>query len=118
MLGAEPALSERDFDAAGFAWVIGDDSAQSVYAFLRFDESGTRPVLVVCNFTPVPRHGYKIGVPALAWEEKFNSDAVGFGGSGVGNGGVLRAEPEGMHGFAQSLSLTLPPLSTIMLVRA
>jgi len=116
MLRTEPALSERDFDAAGFAWVIGDDAAQSVYAFLRFDESRTRPVLVVCNFTPVPRRGYKIGVPASAWEEKFNSDAVGFGGSGVGNGGVLRAEPEAMHGFAQSLSLTLPPLATIMLV--
>jgi 1,4-alpha-glucan branching enzyme len=118
MLRTEPALYERDFDPAGFAWVIGNDAAQSVYAFLRFDESGTRPVLVVCNFTPVPRENYRIGVPAVEWQEKFNSDAVGFGGSGIGNGGVLWAEPDAMHGFAQSLSLTLPPLATIMLVRA
>jgi 1,4-alpha-glucan branching enzyme len=112
---AEPALYQRDFDASGFAWVIGDDRAQSVFAFLRFGEPGAAPVLVVCNFTPIPRHNYRIGVPGRAWREIFNSDAVGFGGSGVGNGGLLRAEGAPAHGQAGAITLSLPPLATIIL---
>jgi 1,4-alpha-glucan branching enzyme len=114
-LQAHPALYERDFDAAGFCWVIGNDAEQSVYAFLRFDESGTAPLLVVCNFTPIPRHEYRIGVPGPAWREVFNSDATGFGGSGVGNGGILLAQAIPAHGQVQSLVLTLPPLGVIYL---
>ncbi len=112
---AQPALYEQDFDQAGFSWLIGNDAAQSVYAFLRFDKGRAKPVLVVCNFTPLSRHDYRVGVPGLAWREIFNSDAIGLGGSGVGNGGDLYAEAIEMHGYDQSLRLTLPPLATIML---
>jgi 1,4-alpha-glucan branching enzyme len=111
------ALYERDFDASGFAWVVGDDRAQSVFAFLRYGAPGTQPVLVVCNFTPVPRHEYRIGVPDGNWSEFFNSDAGGFGGSGLGNSGTLHAQPEPAHGHPASLTLTLPPLATIYLRR-
>jgi 1,4-alpha-glucan branching enzyme len=112
---SEPALYEKDFDSSGFAWVVGDDRAQSVFAYLRFGEPGTKPVLVVCNFTPIPRHDYRIGVPGGAWREIFNSDAAGFGGADIGNGGVLNASPHPAHGHSTSLSLTLPPLATIIL---
>ena len=66
---SEPALHGRDFNADGFTWVIGDDREQSVFAYLRHGLAGTRPVLVVCNFTPMPRQGYRIGVPGGAWRE-------------------------------------------------
>jgi 1,4-alpha-glucan branching enzyme len=115
MLRENPALYERDFDPSGFAWVVGDDRDQSVFAFLRYGEAGTKPVLVVCNFTPVPRHDYRIGVPGGAWREIFNSDAIGFGGSDVGNGGTLHTVAEPAHGHSDSLTLTLPPLATILL---
>jgi 1,4-alpha-glucan branching enzyme len=73
-------------------------------------------VLVVCNFTPVPREGYRIGVPRPGrWGEVLNTDAGLYGGSNMGNGGGLETEPVGSHGEAQSLVLTLPPLATIML---
>jgi 1,4-alpha-glucan branching enzyme len=111
----ERALYERDFDAGGFQWVIGDDRAQSVFAFLRYGHDGARPVLVVCNFTPVPRYGYRVGVPGGAWAEIFNSDLAGYGGSGIGNGGILDADAHGSHGQSHSIELTLPPLATIIL---
>jgi 1,4-alpha-glucan branching enzyme len=114
-LRAEPALYERDFDDAGFAWVVGDDREQSVLAFLRHGAPGTKPVLVVCNFTPVPRYDYRIGVPGGKWAEIFNSDATGYGGSGVGNGGTLESSNIGAHGHDSSISLVLPPLATIIL---
>jgi 1,4-alpha-glucan branching enzyme len=72
-------------------------------------------VLVVCNFTPVPRYDYRVGVPGGAWREIFNSDAAGYGGSDVGNGGVMRADEMGMHGMGHSVRLTLPPLGVILL---
>jgi 1,4-alpha-glucan branching enzyme len=110
-----PALHARDADPAGFAWVIGDDAANSVLAFLRLAE-GAPPALVVCNLTPVPREGYRIGVPQGGWwREVLNTDAAGYGGSNIGNGGGLAAEEEGSHGHPASLVLTLPPLSTIIL---
>jgi 1,4-alpha-glucan branching enzyme len=112
-----PALYERDFEPGGFAWVVGDDRDQSVFAFLRFGHGNNR-ALVVCNFTPVPRYGYRIGVPGGSWEEIFNSDAAGFGGSGIGNGGVLSAEQVPSHGAECSLVLTLPPLATIVLLHS
>ena len=111
----EPALYQRDFDAAGFTWVVGDDRAQSVFAYLRHGEAGTAPVLAVCNFTPVPRYGYRVGVPGGAWREIFNSDNAGFGGADIGNAGVLRAEAAPLHGQPGSILLTLPPLATIIL---
>jgi 1,4-alpha-glucan branching enzyme len=112
---SEPALYEKDFDPSGFAWVVGDDREQSVFAYLRFGEPGTKPVLVVCNFTPIPRYDYRIGVPGGAWREIFNSDAAGFGGGDIGNGGILNAAAHPAHGHGTSLSLTLPPLATIIL---
>ena len=110
-----PSLHAKDADPAGFAWVIGDDAANSVLAFLRLTE-GAPPALVVCNLTPVPREGYRIGVPQGGWwREVLNSDAAGYGGSNMGNGGGVAATEEGSHGHPASLILTLPPLSTIIL---
>ena len=110
-----PALHQLDDDPAGFRWVVGDDRAQSVFAFLRLDRNGA-PVLVVSNFTPVPRPDYRVGVPmAGCWIEKFNSDAKVYGGSGIGNGGATEGMAVACHGLAACLVLTLPPLATIVL---
>ena len=113
----EPALHQRDTVSTGFRWVIGDDAANSVFAFLRYGNDDARPVLVVCNMTPVPRTGYAIGVPRPgAWRELLNSDAELYGGSNMGNGGAGRSpSPVQRHGEAQSLELTLPPLATLYL---
>jgi 1,4-alpha-glucan branching enzyme len=111
----EPALHQRDFSPEGFEWIEADDHAQSVYAFLRKDADG-RPLLVVCNLTPVPRQNYVLGVPqGGTWHEILNSDARAFGGAGWGNLGTVDAAPVGSHGRKHSLSLTLPPLSTLFL---
>ncbi len=113
---AEPALHARDTEPGGFQWIVGDDRANSVYAFIRWGFEADRPVLVVCNFTPVPREGYRIGVPRTGpWDEILNTDAGLYGGSGIGNGGRVETDAIGSHGEAQSVSLTLPPLSVVML---
>jgi 1,4-alpha-glucan branching enzyme len=112
----EPALHQRDCEAAGFRWLIGDDRANSVFAFLRQGVDGTEPVLVVCNMTPTPRHGYRIGVPRTgSWQEIANTDSRFYGGSDMGNGGGVSTAPIAAHGESQSLELILPPLSTIAL---
>ena len=88
----ERALHQRDTVSTGFRWVIGDDTANSVFAFLRYGNDDARPVLVVSNMTPVPHHGYRIGVPRPGpWRELLNSDAALYGGSNMGNGGVVHA---------------------------
>ena len=111
-----PALHQRDCEPAGFEWVVGDDRAQSVFAFLRHGDEGSAPVLVVCNFTPVPRRDYRVGVPAGGfWREFLNTDAGVYGGSGMGNFGGAAASAVVSHGQEYSLVLTLPPLATIML---
>jgi 1,4-alpha-glucan branching enzyme len=116
LLRREPALYRHDHDPRGFAWSVGDDSDNSVFAFLRCGEPGDPPVLVVSNFTPLVRHDYRVGVPcAGAWQEIFNSDSAWYGGGNIGNAGTVQSQPQGSHGFAQSLSLTLPPLGTIWL---
>ncbi|MGE4045799.1 MAG: 1,4-alpha-glucan branching protein GlgB [Acetobacteraceae bacterium] len=113
---AHPALFQRDAASTGFRWVIGDDSANSVFAFLRYGNDEERPVLIVCNFTPVPRTGYRVGVPRPGyWREILNSDAAVYGGSNLGNGGGVHSAPHFVHGEAQALSLTVPPLSTLYL---
>jgi 1,4-alpha-glucan branching enzyme len=124
----EPALHQRDFTADGFQWVDASDVGASVVSWLRQparDERGhpvdpaAREVLVVCNFTPVPRTGYHVGVPRGGrWDELANSDAAEFGGSGVGNGGGLEAEEQPAHGHPWSLALTLPPLGVLFLAPA
>jgi 1,4-alpha-glucan branching enzyme len=111
-----PALHVFDAETRGFRWVIMDDVDQSVYAYLRLGEDGDPPMLVVCNFTPVPRFGYRIGVPcAGAWEEMLNTDAGTYGGSNVGNAGVVQAVSGPLHDQPHAVSLTLPPLATIVL---
>jgi 1,4-alpha-glucan branching enzyme len=111
-----PALHRKDCDGAGFRWVVIDDRDQSVYVYLRFGEETDPPVLVACNFTPVPREGYLVGVPrAGGWLEVLNTDSEIYGGSNMGNSGYLHAEPVESHGQPASLKLTLPPLATIVL---
>jgi 1,4-alpha-glucan branching enzyme len=110
-----PALHERDCEASGFAWVIGDDRDNSVFAWLRQGADPDRPVLCVSNMTPVPHHDYRIGVPVGGrWSEIMNTDADIYGGSGVTNPAGLQADAAPAHGHAHSLSLTLPPLATIV----
>jgi 1,4-alpha-glucan branching enzyme len=111
---AVPAL-QRDFSPDGFEWLIVDDADDSVIAFLR-KAPGAAPILVVCNFTPVARRNYLIGVPFRGfWQEILNSDARDYGGSGWGNMGGVESAPVAAHGRLESLNLTLPPLATIML---
>ena len=108
-------MHERDFSSDGFEWIDGNDSENSVLTYLRWAE-GERPVLVACNFTPVPREGYRVGVPlAGGWREILNSDAGLYGGSGVGNGGRVDSEEVSWHGRPNSVRLTLPPLGMVML---
>jgi 1,4-alpha-glucan branching enzyme len=110
-----PALFARDFESAGFEWVDCNDADQSVLTFLR-RAGGSADVLVALNFTPVPRDGYRVGVPAGGlWREVLNSDAREYGGSGVGNQGGRHAEPIPFHGRPYSVSLTLPPLAAVFL---
>lgn len=113
---ATPALYRLDHVPEGFAWVIGDDAENSVFAFTRASAKGKAEIMVVANMTPVPRHDYRIGVarPGL-WRERLNSDAATYGGSGLGNGGATRTDAVAAHGQAQSLSLTLPPLGLIVI---
>jgi 1,4-alpha-glucan branching enzyme len=111
---AEAALYGRDSDPDGFAWVIGDDHQNSVFAFLRRGQDGA-PLLAIVNMTPVPRHNYRIGVPqAGAWREILNTDSAFYGGSNVGNAGLMMTAAVPAHGNAQSLTLVLPPLATIL----
>jgi 1,4-alpha-glucan branching enzyme len=112
----EPSLHRLDADPAGFRWSVVDDRDQSVFAFLRMGAGGDRPILCVCNMTPVPRHGYRLGVSVSGvWRELLNSDAALYGGSNVGNDGMAVADTSGTHGLPASLTLTLPPLGTLLL---
>ncbi|WP_232437151.1 1,4-alpha-glucan branching protein GlgB [Burkholderia ubonensis] len=114
VLRHEPALHEVDFDAHGFEWIAADDRDNSVFSFVRKAADGDC-VLVICNFIPVPRHQYRIGVPRPGrYREIVNSDAACYGGSGVGNG-ECHTEAIASHGRDCSLSLVVPPLATIML---
>ncbi len=113
LLRAEPALHQIDFDPAGFEWIDARDAEASVITFLRRPRQGP-PVLVVCNFTPVPRNNYMVGVPEGGyWREILNSDAPLYGGSGIGNFGGVEAAPVSAQGRFHSLVLTLPPLATV-----
>ena len=110
----EPALHELDFDPAGFEWVDCNDAEQSVLTFLRKGRSTDDIFLVVCNFTPVPRHNYRIGVPRGGfWREVLNSDARQYGGSGQGNIGGADAAPISAHGRPYTLTIVVPPLATV-----
>jgi 1,4-alpha-glucan branching enzyme len=111
-----PELHELDFSQPGFEWIDSHDSDNSVLTYLRKSADGA-PVLVVCNFTPVVRSGYRVGVPIGGmWREALNSDAPFYGGSGVGNMGSVQAQDGPCHGRAHTLALTLPPLGMMLLV--
>ncbi|TKW75057.1 MAG: 1,4-alpha-glucan branching protein GlgB [Staphylococcus hominis] len=116
LYAAEPALHVRDADPGGFAWLVGDDAANSVFAFARFGHGDQAPVVVLINMTPEPRHDYELGLPrAGRWEEVLNSDAAAYGGANIGNGGSVRAEADGRHGQPASAVVTFPPLATVVL---
>jgi 1,4-alpha-glucan branching enzyme len=113
----EKALHELDGDPRGMEWVEANDAEYSVTAFLRKGKAGAG-VLVVCNFTPVPRANYRVGVDAgvgEAWDEVFNSDATTFGGTGHGNAGRVVVTPVAWHGRRASLNLMVPPLGAVFL---
>ncbi len=111
----EPALHELDFSPDGFEWVDVGNSEMSIIAFLRKPAKGA-PLLVVCNFTPVPRANFLVGVPLRGvWREIINSDARDYGGSGWGNFGAVESAPVGAHGRLESVSLSLPPLAILVL---
>ena len=114
MYKAQPALFEVDFESQGFEWVDSQSRDESVLAFLRKSKNGAEEVLVVLNFTPVPRHNHRIGVPQRGhWREILNSDAPLYGGSGQGNLGGVETTPVACHGQLQSLTITLPPLGMV-----
>jgi 1,4-alpha-glucan branching enzyme len=111
------AMHVRDCDPVGFQWLVGDDRDGSALVFLRWGDADDPPVLVVANFTPVPRDGYRIGVPRGGfWKEILNSDATIYGGSGIGNRGGMDAEAVPWRGFEQSLVVTAPPLAIVYFV--
>jgi 1,4-alpha-glucan branching enzyme len=110
----EPALHERDAVPTGFEWVDCRDSEQSTLSWLRRGSSTDDALLVVCNFTPVVRHNYRVGAPSAGyWREILNSDAKHYDGSGQGNFGGLEAVPFSSHGRPQTLVVTLPPLGVV-----
>ena len=114
----EPALWERDSEGEGFTWLEAKDSDANVLAFVRNGNAGRR-LVCVCNFSPVVRNGYRVGLPVGGvWRERLNSDASSYGGSDVGNGGEVTTEPLPWHGQQQSAVLRLPPLGVLWLVPA
>ncbi|SDQ74047.1 1,4-alpha-glucan branching protein GlgB [Quadrisphaera sp. DSM 44207] len=111
-----PALWELDTDPAGFSWITADDAAHNTFAFVRRDASG-RPLVCVVNFAGVPHEGYRLGLPGAGrWREVVNTDSDGYGGSGVGNAGVVEARPEPWSGQPASAELRVPPLGALWLV--
>jgi len=112
----EPGLTELDASPDGFRWVDGSDAERSIICYLRCGLEPGSQVLVICNFTPVPRHNYRVGVPQGGyWLELLNSDVPYYGGSGIGNSGGVDAAPIPSHGWMWSLNLTLPALSILFL---
>ena len=110
------AMHELESDTAGFEWIDANDSAQSVLTFLRKGRSEEDVILVACNFTPVPRPNYLVGVPqGGTWKEVLNSDASVYGGSGWGNLGGMESLPISVHGRPRAINLTLPPLACVFL---
>ncbi|MEO2091929.1 MAG: 1,4-alpha-glucan branching protein GlgB, partial [Gemmataceae bacterium] len=113
---SEPALHELDTSPDGFEWVDADDADASVYTFLRKPKTGATRVLCVLNFTPVPRSGYRVGVPGPGyWREVLNTDAECYWGGNVGNNGGVQAEAVPCHGRPYSVVLTVPPLAGLYL---
>jgi 1,4-alpha-glucan branching enzyme len=114
----EPALHELDFDGRGFEWIDCHNWQDSVLAFVRRGRDADDYLVICCNFTPVRRDGYSLGVPEEGvYEEVFNSDSAWYGGSNAGNGGWIASTPRPCHGREHAVTLTLPPLAAIVLKR-
>jgi 1,4-alpha-glucan branching enzyme len=113
----EPALWELDFEPAGFRWLEASDADANVIVFARFAAEGPRVLVCACNFSPVSRHGYRIGLPrGGTWRELLNTDEKRYGGGGIGNPDPLEAEHKPWHDQPYSGELTLPPLAVVWLV--
>jgi 1,4-alpha-glucan branching enzyme len=112
---ATPAVHQLDCEVDGFQWIDVANAEQSVISYLRRGRDPSELAVVVCNFTPVPREDYWIGVPRPGrYLERINTDAVEYGGSGIGNAGEVHAEPRVTHGYQHALRLRLPPLATLI----
>ena len=112
----EHSLHEIDFDGSGFSWIDCNDNENSVISMIRRARNPADFTVMLVNLTPVPRHGYRVGVPEGGWyRELLNSDAAMYGGSNVGNGGGIHSEPIPAHGQDQSLSVNIPPLGFVLL---
>ncbi len=110
----EPAMYELDFDPAGFSWIDCHDADRSIVNMIRMAKATNDIILIVCNFTPVPRYNYRVGAPRGGfWSEVLNSDAKEYGGSGHGNMGGVEAAPIPFHARPYSLNLTIPPLAAV-----
>jgi 1,4-alpha-glucan branching enzyme len=110
-----PALHQLDGEAGGFQWIDVANASESIVSYLRRSHNPNQFSVVVCNFTPVPRENYRVGVPrAGRYRERINTDATEYGGSGVGNAGEVHAEPHPMHGLPYSIGLRLPPLGALI----
>jgi 1,4-alpha-glucan branching enzyme len=116
---AEGALHELDCDPAGFEWIDASDWEQSILSFMRKSRNGEQTIVAAFNFTPVPRHNYRVGVPRIGyWREILNSDSEVYGGAGFGNLGGAQAERIPAHGRDYSLNLIVPPLGAVFLRNA
>ena len=110
-----PALHQRDCEAGGFQWIKANDADESVFVFLRRGDPVSAPVVVVCNFTPILRENYQVGVPDEGfYSERLNTDAGVYGGSNQGNSGGIGSVSTSWDGMPHSISITLPPLSTVI----
>ena len=112
-----PALWEVDFEPSGFRWLEANDAANNVIAFARLDAEGGRPLVCALNLSPVPREGYRVGMPLPGrWRELLNTDSPYYGGTGVGNLGAVVADAVPWHDQPFSAPVTLPPLAAVWLV--
>ena len=116
LYSTEPALHSCDADPSGFEWIVGDDAANSIFAFLRKGSDGDAPIAFVLNMTPEPHLHYRLGLPhAGGWREVLNSDAEIYGGSNLGNAGLIDADAQPHHGRPASAELVVPPLGAVLL---
>jgi 1,4-alpha-glucan branching enzyme len=110
-----PALWQLDDEPRGFEWINANDSEANIFSWLRWDESGSC-VAVIVNMSPVPQENYRIALPFVgAWQELFNSDALAYGGSGLGNQGAVTALPNAWNGRPASADVVVPPLAAVYL---
>jgi 1,4-alpha-glucan branching enzyme len=110
-----PALHRLDCEPEGFHWIDVANAAESIISYLRRGRNPHEIAVIICNFTPIPRENYRIGVPQPGrYRERINTDAVEYGGSGIGNAGEVHADPEPMHGQPCSIRLNLPPLAALV----